>query len=439
MTIQELRQQRAKVIADARGLVDKADGEKRGLNPDEQKIYDALMVQVRDMAADITRREELHQAERELAESVNEPNRPEPEQRSEPQAAKPKAGPFKTFGEQLMAAVRAANPNNPVVDKRLYEVRAISGLNETVGSEGGFLVQQDFAAGLLARMYETGQIVGRCAPITISSGANGVKINGMDETSRADGSRWGGVQVYWNNEAGQKTASKPAFRQINMQLHKLTGLCYATDESLEDAAQLESIIMRVFPQEFDFKVEDGIVRGLGAGQPLGVLNSPALVTVAKEGGQAAATVLSQNVMKMWARLWAPSRRNAVWLINQDVEPQLYSMYVAVGVAGIPVFMPAGGLSGAPYATLFGRPVIPVEYCSTVGTVGDIILADFNEYLLARKGGIQSASSIHFRFDYDETVFRFVLRIDGQPAWAAPLTPKNGTNTLSPFVALATRA
>lgn len=438
MTIQELRQKRAQLIADARGLVDKADGEKRGLNPEEQKSYDALMQQVRDMAADITRREELHQAERELAAPVNEPIRPEPEQRADPQTAKPK-GPFKSFGEQLMAAVRAANPNNPVIDPRLYEVRAISGLNETVGSEGGFLVQQDFAAGLLARMYETGQIVGRCSPITISSGANSVKINGMDETSRADGSRWGGVQVYWNNEAGQKTATKPAFKQINMQLHKLTGMCYATDESLEDAAQLESIIMRVFPQEFDFKVEDAIVRGLGAGQPLGVLSSPALVTVAKEGGQAAATVLSQNVMKMWSRLWAPSRRNAVWLINQDVEPQLYSMYVAVGVAGIPVFMPAGGLSGVPYATLFGRPVIPVEYCSTVGTVGDIILADFNEYLLARKGGLQSASSIHFRFDYDETVFRFVLRIDGQPAWAAPLTPKNGSNTLSPFVALATRA
>jgi HK97 family phage major capsid protein len=102
-------------------------------------------------------------------------------------------------------------------------------------------------------------------------------------------------------------------------------------------------------------------------------------------------------------------------------------------------MPAGGMSGLPYATLFGRPVIPVEYCATLGTVGDIILADFNEYLLARKGGLQTASSIHFRFDYDETVFRFVLRLDGQPAWNAPLTPFKGSNTLSPFVALATRA
>jgi len=437
MKLREMRQKRDAILAAARAIQDKADAENRALTDEETKAFDAHMAEAKAMKADIARREALEAEQREQDAPANEAIRPDPEQRATP-AAKPK-GPFASFGEQLMAAVRAADRNNPVVDKRLYEVRAISGLNESVGAEGGFLLQPDYAATLLERMYETGQIVGRCAPITVGNGANTIKINAMDETSRVAGSRWGGVQVYWNSEAGQKTATKPAFRQINMQLHKLTGMCYATDESLEDAAQLESIIMRVFPQEFDFKVEDAIVNGLGAGQPLGILNSPALVTVAKEGGQPAKTILSQNVMNMWSRLWARSRNTAVWLINQDIEPQLYSMYVAVGVAGIPVFMPAGGMSGLHYATLFGRPVIPVEYCATLGTVGDIILADMNEYLLARKGGLQTASSIHFRFDYDETVFRFVLRLDGQPAWNAPLTPFKGSNTLSPFVALATRA
>ena len=347
--------------------------------------------------------------------------------------------PFKSFGEQLHAIVKASDKNNPEVDRRLYEVKAPSGLNETVTSDGGFLVQTDFSTALLERMYETNAILDKCSPITVSGGANGTKINAFDETSRVDGSRWGGVQAYWAAEAAQFTGKKPTFRQIELTLKKLTGLCYATDENLQDAAQLESIIMRVFPLEFGFKVEDSVINGGGAGIPLGILNSSALVSVAKEVGQTAATIVSSNVIKMWARLWNRSMQNAVWLVNQDALPQLYTMTVTAGLGGVPVFLPPSGVSAQPYAMIFGRPVIPVEYCQTVGTVGDIILADFNEYLIARKGGIQSASSIHLRFDYDETVFRFTLRLDGQPAWNSALTPKNGSNTLSPFIALATRA
>ena len=84
-------------------------------------------------------------------------------------------------------------------------------------------------------------------------------------------------------------------------------------------------------------------------------------------------------------------------------------------------------------------MIETEYNSTLGTVGDIILADFGEYQMIDKGGIQSASSIHVQFVTDETVFRFVYRVDGQPKWDLPLTPFQGTNSVSPFITLATRA
>ena len=158
-----------------------------------------------------------------------------------------------------------------------------------------------------------------------------------------------------------------------------------------------------------------------------------------ETGQAAATVVSENLIKMWARMWAPSRRNAVWLINQDVEPQLMQLSLPVSTGGQLVYMPPGGLSASPYGSIFGRPVLPVEYCQTLGTTGDVILADLSEYYAIEKGGVEAASSIHVRFVYDETVFRFVYRFDGQPSWASALTPFKGTNTLSPFVVLAARA
>ena len=143
---------------------------------------------------------------------------------------------------------------------------------------------------------------------------------------------------------------------------------------------------------------------------------------------------------MWARMWARSRPNAVWFINQNIEPQLFTMSLAVGTGGIPIYMPANGLSGSPYGQLMGRPVIAIEQCQTLGTVGDIILADMSQYILADKGGMQTASSIHIAFTTDESVFRFVYRVDGQPIWNSALTPYKGTvaNSLSPFVALATR-
>jgi HK97 family phage major capsid protein len=171
----------------------------------------------------------------------------------------------------------------------------------------------------------------------------------------------------------------------------------------------------------------------------GLLASGATISVAKETGQGADTIVSQNIMKMWARMWGRSRRNAIWLYEQSCEPQLMQMTIGVGTGGALVFTPPGGLSAAPYATIFGRPAIPHESCKVVGDNGDLILIDPTEYQMIEKGGIQSASSIHVAFTTGEQLFRFTYRVDGQPLWNSALTPKSGGDTLSPYVTLAARA
>jgi HK97 family phage major capsid protein len=338
----------------------------------------------------------------------------------------------------MVAIVNAGRPGGQV-DPRLFNAAA-TGLNETVPSEGGFLVQQDFTSDLLRDMIATGILAPKCRQQPISGAANSIKINGVDETSRVS-SRFGGIVGYWADEAEEKTKSKPKFRKIEMNLHKLIGLCYATDELLADAAALEGFIRAAFPSEFGFLTDDAIIRGTGAGQPLGILNAGCLVQQAKETGQKADTIVAENVIKMSSRIFASSYLNAAWYINQMCLPQLYTMSIAVGTGGQLVFVPPGGLSAAPYGMLLGRPVVPIEQASALGDLGDIILADMNGYILAQKGGIQSDVSIHVRFVYDESVFRFVLRIDGQPERAAALTPYKGgaTATQSCFVALAERA
>ena len=421
--ILEMRAKREDARLKAMAILSKSDAEDRFLTDDEQKEIDKYESEIRSWDESITRAEKL------LAIEPEDRNVETPEVKSTPSATDEKR--FTSFGEQLLAAYRAAAPGGRV-DERL-STRAASGLNESTPSDGGFLVQQDFVTELLKRTYETGILASKVKKIPISTNANGLKINAVDEESRANGARWGGVQTYWEGEADELTASKPKFRQMELSLKKLTGLCYATDELLQDAAALESVIRQAFAEEFGFKIDDAILAGSGAGEPLGILNSGATVTVDKEKDQTD-IITVENLIKMWNRLWSRSRGNAVWYINQELEPYLYTLKVG----DKPVYIPAGGLSEKPYGTLFGRPVIPIEQCSAAGQAGDIILADVGQYLLIDKGGVKAASSIHVRFLYDENVFRFIYRVDGKPIWNKPLTPYKGSASVSPFVTLAAR-
>jgi HK97 family phage major capsid protein len=340
---------------------------------------------------------------------------------------------FKTLGDQLMAVRR--HFTGGLTDERL---RAPSGMGETDPSAGGFPVQVDFAQTILQRIYDMGEVASRVFRLNISTNANGIKVPGIDETSRATGSRWGGVQAYWLGEGDPIGASRPKFRLIELDLKKLGALWFVTDELMQDASMLTGIANEAFAQELTFTLEDAVLRGTGAGQPQGFMNSNSVITVPIEKGQAPTTLLYQNLLNMWARMWARSRLNAVWFINQDVEPQLYAVNQVIGTAGVPVYLPPGGISEKPYATLFGKPVIPIEYASTLGTPGDIILADLSQYLMVDKNAMQQMSSIHVRFVSDEMTFRLTYRVDGQSIWQAPLTPYQGTQTKSPFIILAKR-
>ena len=441
-SIREMKARREDCRLRAVAIIEKAEKEDRFLTEEENKEVSRLEGEMKGWTDQIVRveifqkpaddKDENNDIEKSTSTKNEGEHKPEENEeviKDDPNKEEQRG--FRTFGEQMMAVYRASTPAGRI-DRRLT-TRSASGLNETNPSDGGFLVQKDFVADLLKRTYETGVIASKVHKIPLTTNANGIKINAIDEVSRANGSRWGGIQTYWENEADQITGSKPKFRSMDLSLKKLTGLCYVTDELLQDASALENVLKQGFAEEFGFKIDDAILRGTGAGQPLGILNSDSLVTVAKESGQTAKITVA-NLVKMWSRLWSRSRANSVWYINPELEPELYQLTVG----DKPVYIPAGGLSDAPYGTLFGRPVLPLEQCEELGKTGDIILADFSQYLLIDKGGINATSSIHVRFLYDENVFRFIYRVDGQPVWNKPLTPYKGSATVSPFVALGTR-
>lgn len=437
MTIEQLRALLKEKVTAAKALQDAAAG--RPMTKEEQTKLVAALDEIDTIRGQITVTERAQTA---LATDAAL----DPATRTGnlvPAVAKDKKGPFPTFGTFLKAVADVSKAGDVMgqSDKRLVYGKA-AGANETVPSEGGFLVQEDFSYQLLQLAHEMGAIMSRVTEIPLSSNANALKLPIIDETSRARGSRWGGVRAYWLDEGEQKVDSKPKFGAISLGLNKLAALGYATDELLQDSSAIQAIMLQAFAEEIRFEVEDAIINGSGSGKPLGIINSGALVTVAKEVSQVAATITFANLVAMLDRLPARSRRNAVWLIaDSQVETALYSITLP-GVAGFPIYLPQGQNAATPgnisAGTLLGRPVIPVEYLPALGTVGDIMLVDLSEYITITKGGIQSAESMHVRFIYDEMTFRLVYRIDGQPAWKQAVTTANGAVTKSPFIALQSR-
>jgi HK97 family phage major capsid protein len=443
--LRNLIQKRADLVKEASAIFDLAASENRNLTEAEAARDDAITAELTELNASIVRAERQAERQRSVGAVVD------PLEESDRVHAQPRTGerPFRSIGEQLMAVARAGNPDfRGEHDPRLTVEAGPTGASEGIAGDGGFLVQTDFASELLQNTYDMGDVASRIRRIQIGQNSNGIRMNGVDETSRANGSRWGGIRSYWTGEAQLINASQPKFKQIKMELDKLTGVLYATSELLADSVALASWTPQAFSDEFLFKIEDSVFNGTGAGQPLGFLNSGATITVLKEASQPAATIFAENIVKMWARMPAKNRKNAVWYVNQDIEPQLYLMNLKIkNVAGtenvgglaIPmVIYTPPGTNGNTLGSLMGRPVIPVEYAATLGTAGDIVLCDPSQYLGIEKGGIQSESSIHVRFLYDEKAFRFIYRFNGQPIWTSPMTPYKGTNTQSPFVVLETR-
>jgi len=348
----------------------------------------------------------------------------------------------KFSGEEVRAAKSRIERSNKrgleKVEKQLSkEGRAATSGGMTVGvpSEGGLFLQGETSTELMTNGFNNSEILPRTAKRTLTA-TQYVKIIGIDEQSRVDGSRGGGIRVYTNKELGEYTASKTKFADIRIEPQKLTGLFPASDEMLRNVTFLGQEVRQLFGEEFAFKCQNLAIRGTGAGEAQGVLNSNCKVSVAKETGQKAKTILTQNLSNMWAR-FTGRKANAVWFINRDCGPQLDNLSIVAGTAALEPRFVAYDAQGI--LRIKGAPVVEIEQCETVGTVGDIILADWSQYVCADMGDIQEAMSIHVDFVYGQQLFRFTYYFDGQPRWKSAIKPFKGADEISPFVVLATRA
>jgi HK97 family phage major capsid protein len=421
------------------------EGDDAGFTDEERTEYEALVEELKTIRSDLKRLDERRAAsvaDWRARRGTDEPTPPEDPAYDGARVTSTgddPGGPFGSLGEQLQAI---ANASRGDVDERLYQVAGPTGGSANVGRDAGFLIQDQFAGQLFDAGLEAAELAPRCQTIPIGANADRLSYWYPEKYDRRTGYRWGGVQIYWRAEADTVTAKKPALSEGELKLEELMALAYATERQLEDVTQLEAVYTSAFSEEFAWMLDDAILTGSGSGRPLGILNSNSLVTIAVETGQTATDpVLAENIIKMWGRMPQRFRGDAIWAVNQEIEDYLPSLQIGTGTSGQLVYMPPGGLTGSAYATLQGRPVIPVEQCPALNSVGDICLMSLSQYVLIRKGGLRGSTSMHVRFIYDERTFKWTMRVNGMPKLRTSITPAKATagRKLSAFVTLAARS
>ena len=436
----------------------KADADKRDLTVDEQAELDLVMAEFEQVEASIQRRERIQAQAARLEAPQPRQAAANPVAATAPAAvtnAAPRDGlqntrlstqqerqrwGFRDMGE-FAVAVRGASINPGQMDQRLIQNAALGTYGaEGVGADGGFAVPPEWRSEIMRMVDAEGALLGQTDQQTVSGNTITFPV---DESTAWQST--GGIQTYWDGEASTITQSKPQLKDLSIKLHRLTALVPVTEELLEDSAAMAGYVTGKAGEKLAFKVNDAIINGTGVGMPLGILNAPCKVAIAKETSQTGATFHADNAVKMMARMPAQSFGRSVWLINQDVVPQILKMGFAVTTAsgtaagaGALYLPPTGLAGGSPYGSLLGRPIIVTEACATLGTEGDVILADLSKYLSAVKGAIKSDTSIHLWFDQNTTAFRFVMRMNGQPWLSAAIARKSGSNTLSHFITCAVR-
>lgn len=444
MDIQKLKESRAAHVKAAKSISDSATDT---INPEQSAKIDEHLAAAESFTAQIARAEKIEAGVKQIEavaprKAVDDGEIPDGivtggEKRNDLKAT---THGFANLGEYAMSVYSAGLPGRRGADERLQFGASASGMSQGVAADGGFTVPPTFSTAIWNGISNADDSF---ASLTDNYTVEGESLTFLAnaETSRAS-TIYGGSLGYWISEAGQINSSKPTFRQVKVEPQQVAALVYVTEKLLRNSAVgLEQYITRASTAAIKFKVGDALINGSGSGQPKGLMSSGSIISVAKETSQAAATFNKKNANKMWGRLHPNCRANAVWLMNVDVEPQLDEFFTAVtNVAGSEN---VGGFGSMVYnaekGTLKGRPIIFSEFCATLGTTGDVILVDPKGYITGTRGGVDSAVSMHLRFDYAESAFRFIYEIDGQPWLASALTPYKGSATLSTHVKLDTRS
>lgn len=454
-TIAEMHEERKALLKKCRELNDSALKESRDFTDEEQGQYDGWKDEIRSLGVQIKRAEELEAEERALQEykppQPANPDNPEATNHraevDEPEVKKDKKGGFRSLSHFCHDIYQAGEGMHRPSETLDTWIRAAGTPSQAVGdlTSGGALIPVEFSNRFLELGTERSDILNKAMILPMKT--NAIDVPYLDGFNETGGKVAGNVLFYWKGEEKQYVASDYEVGGVKLTLNKCTGLAFLTDEIMKFSPNMaEPLLMKAFAKGYIKAITKACIRGTGAGQPLGVLNDSAtLITIDKETGQLADTIKLENLTKMFARLYSEeeSGGGGVWYTNKTAIPQLLTLSLAVGTGGAAVSI--NNVQEKPGFVIWGDKVRFSSMMSALGDLGDILYADWSQYLIGFPEGdgdyevAQSIhQSIHLKFDYGQTAFRFTFYMDGRPWWPEKFTPQYG-DTMSPFITLAERA
>lgn len=304
---------------------------------------------------------------------------------------------------------------------------------EGVPASGGLSVPEPLAAQWLDDSIESEIIRPRATVWPMDSATR--KVPGWDCNNQATGELFGGFKMEMLAEEGTGNKQTGKLRSIELAARKGAIFVDVSAELIEDGLGFEAQLDRAMKTSIGYGLDNLWINGTGAGQPLGIRNDPAKVQVAKATGQAANSIIWENVTSMFARMYPAGQRRAVWICNNNAIVQLLTLSMSIGTGGevIPVMNEESG-----QFKILGRPVIFTSHMPTVGDADDIMFCDLSQYAIGMRRELRLEKSNIPGWTSDLMSYRALLRFDGMGTWNAPITPENG-DTLSWCVGLAERA
>jgi len=412
-------------LADKQEILERAVKGNRGLTPEDWKKMTALSREVSSFDEQIKEAQEI---ERERAGIPRGQPKPTMQLGDLSPGTIVPGSQARNFG--FLETERTAHENfgTFVQDCRFEDLREKRGFSMSIGSEGGFLVPQQFLSQILMPTTENSIVRVRATTLPANTDAPDAKV-GIPALDAEEGGFMGGVQLYWISEGAEKPETDVKLRLVTLEPRELAAHTVITDKLLRnDAGAASAFLERIFRQAIFDEEDYQFLCGDGVGKPLGILSSDSRIEVLRD---TTSKFKFADVASMLAKFTYDSWGRAVWVINATVLPELITM---VDAGNHRVYVGADPSKGLP-PTLMGIPTVFTGRTPTLGNAGDVILADFSYYLVKTGSGPFLQASEHFKFTENKTVVKTFYNVDGSPWLKAPITLRDGLTQVSPFVVL----
>jgi HK97 family phage major capsid protein len=386
----EMRQERAKLIAQARELLDQAEKENRDLRPEEEQQYERIMEDVDRRAKIIEREERLQGMESDLQQStrrtVLDPSaQPQEERRNK------KLAETAEYREAFWQAIRQDRNSLDAEQIRLLMSPEVRTLVTQTNTAGGYLIPTDFERTLIQKLLSFNVMRSLCTIITT---AHPTEIPVEADFGTAT----------WLAENATYVESDSSFGQMTLSAYKLGTIMKISEELLHDSVfNLDAYVSDAYARRFGFAEEAALVNGDGNGKPTGVVKD---ATQGKVGG---VSLAADDLLDLFHALKRPYRQSATWLLHDSTAKEIRKLKDANGQ-----YLWQPGLQAEQPDRILSRPVAISDFMPEIGAdARSILFGDFSYYWIADRQGRVMQRLNELYAANGQVGFRMYERLDGK--------------------------